>query len=373
MNGAGFPVDHINSRKAEEEHSPGRIVVIDADVSRASYLEGNILMWGYQVHSSRDGAEGIQLIKELNPDLVFISLYMPRTPGLTLLKEIRADESLDNFPIFMVTEEISEEVRIVSISSGAEDLIQGDISAVDLSMKVQNALEIFKYRRKINELNRRLEREKELLLRYFSSDLVEKILSEEIRPELGGELVDATVMFFDIRKSTSIAESVGAKIYAEFISGLFTELITIIYNYKGSVNEILGDGILATFGCPVHDPDHRSKAVRAALAIREKLNFFNSNQRPDYLKEDVGFGLGLASGRIFAGNIGSRQMLKYAVMGPAVNRAARIQELTKTGNHTILIDSSVTKNIPESIQLHEAGNVELRGIGQMASLYAPIR
>lgn len=350
---------------------PGKILIVDSNEKSRAYFEGNISLWGYSVLSATGKSDATDLIEKEKPDLIFIGLYLQDQPGLELLKQIKENEQFETVPVYMVHEKIEEEIRIVAISSGAEDLLEANMEPVDLSMRVQNALEIYKYRKKINELNQKLEREKSILLRYFSSDLVDQILKEEIRPELGGQLIEASVMFFDIRKSTTIAESLGAQNYSRFISALFTDLMDLIFAQRGSVNEILGDGILATFGCPVSDYDHRAHAVNAALSIRKKMAIYNEKERPDYLDgREIGYGIGISSGRIFAGNIGSSNHMKFAVMGPSVNRAARIQDLTKEVKSDLLFDTEVLSGITGRTTVQSQGRFDLRGVPVPVELFS---
>ena len=136
----------------------------------------------------------------------------------------------------------------------------------------------------------------------------------------------------------------------------------LIFDHNGSVNELLGDGILATFGCP--DPTGRdaANAVEAARSIRKLMKTYNERYLPPELQEDgVRYGMGIATGKIFAGNIGSFQRLKYAVMGDPVNTAARIQDLTKEKNVDLLIDENTAQGLEDSETLRLSGDYMLRG------------
>ncbi|HBS06329.1 MAG TPA: guanylate cyclase [Leptospiraceae bacterium] len=339
-----------------------KILIVEDDPDQAALLDRFLSQWGYQTKIAPDGPEALEFMESFDPDLVLLDIFLPQLPGLEVLKKIRAHDKSVSVPVFIMSADDSDEIRIVGMSTGASDFIKKPIQLADLSMRIQQALELLSYRRKIHELNQRLEHDKQRLLRYFSRDIVEKILSEEISSELGGKTLEASVMFYDVRGSTTIAERIGPQKYAEFISDLFGRIMDLIFDHQGSVNELLGDGILATFGCP--DPTGRdaANAVEAARAIRKLMKTYNEKYLPPELQEDgVRYGMGIATGKIFAGNIGSYQRLKYAVMGDPVNTAARIQDLTKEKNVDLLIDEATALGLDNSESLTLSGDYMLRG------------
>ncbi|MFO1525426.1 MAG: adenylate/guanylate cyclase domain-containing protein [Turneriella sp.] len=143
-------------------------------------------------------------------------------------------------------------------------------------MKIQQAFERVHYKREIQQLNAKAwEQDKKNPQRYFSDDLVEKMLAGEVSTELGGTIIPASIMFFDIRGSTTMAERIGPQAYAERISKLFADLMVIVFANGGSINELLGDGILATFSCPFPKDHDAANAVNAALAIDKRMKSIN--------------------------------------------------------------------------------------------------
>lgn len=338
------------------ERRPHRILIVEDDEAQAQMLKHFIAMWGYEIQVAASGEEAVSILETYQPDLVLLDLYLPGMPGLDVLKQIRGISKLQDIPVFITSADDSEEVKIVSMSSGANEFLRKPVVMADLVMKIQTALELLESRRTIEELNRKLEKEKKRLLRYFSEDLVEKILNEEIPAELGGDIVPASVMFFDIRGSTPMAERMGPKNYASFISDLFADIMDIIFANRGSVNELLGDGILATFGCPVPTDDDAFNAIRTAVDIRTYLQNFNS-----MVDDKIGYGIGIATGRIFAGNIGSIRRMKYAVMGDPVNAASRIQDMTKELNAQILFDHHTYEPVRNRVRARSLGHYKLRG------------
>ena len=346
------------------EKGPHRILIVEDDDMQAQMLRHFISMWGYEIEHAVSGEQALELLDSFRPNLVLLDLYLPGIPGLDVIKQIRERDYLKDIPLFIVSADESEEVKIVALSSGANEFLVKPVVMADLVMKVQTALELYESRRTIEELNEKLQKEKKRLLRYFSADLVEKILTEEIPAELGGDIIQATVLFFDIRGSTPMAELMGPRNFANFVSDLFADIMDIIFANRGSVNELLGDGILATFGCPVPTEEDALNSLRAAVDIRTYITNFNA-----LAVDKIGYGIGIATGRIFAGNIGSMRRMKYAVMGDPVNAAARIQDMTKELKIPILFDSHTYEPTASRIRGYSCGKFQLRGKEEITEIY----
>ena len=345
---------------------PNRVLIVENDEDLLTRLQNYAGGLGYQVRVARDLASA-QGELEHDPDLVLLSLDIPNLPGLQFLNTIHAGRA--NRSVLVISGEQDEELALLALSSGAADFLLRPVRMAEVAVKIQNQLELMENRARLQLLNTKLEREKRLLTRYFSQDIVEQILVEAVSPELGGENVEAVALFLDIRRSTSIAETLEPQVFAGFISSLFTEFMGLIFDEKGSVNKLMGDGILAVFGAPIPTGDDAERALRCALRMREHLNVYNQ-KLPDYLTEPVEVGIGIAGGRLFAGNIGSPTRMEYTVLGDPVNTAARLQSLTKKTKSDILCDDMVRNGAGElqgSLQL--LGQARLRGKKEGQSIF----
>lgn len=337
-----------------------KILIVEDEETQRIALETFIAAWGYEVVTVGTATAAIVYLSQNTIDLAVIDLHLPDNPGMEILKHIRDTDEKIPVPVFMMSGEDSPEVRIVCMSTGADDFLPKPLNFADLSMKIQQAFERVSYQKQIQELNSKLEKDKKALQRYFSDDLVEKILSEEISTELGGTIIPASIMFFDIRGSTTMAEKIGPQAYAERISKLFADLMDIVFNNGGSINEFLGDGILATFGCPFPGEKDAANAVNTAIAIDTHMKTIN-RLREVAGKVPYGYGMGISTGKIFAGNIGSERMIKFAVMGDAVNTAARIQDLTKEFSQNIIVDEPTRSAAKLPLNYTELPTTQLRG------------
>ncbi|MBX7056917.1 MAG: PAS domain S-box protein [Leptospirales bacterium] len=225
--------------------------------------------------------------------------------------------------------------------------------------------------RNVNDREARLEleKQKESLERYFSPDILRQIASAPTADHMAGQTVEATIVFMDIRNFTTISEGLAPAQVAELLNLLFNDLMDLMLSRKGSINKFMGDAILATFGCPYPVADDALNAVNAALAIRDTLRHFN-RVRPRYLREDLRIGIGIASGEVFAGNIGSFRRKEYTVIGDVVNTAARLQNLTKKASVDILIDEATRQKIGEAFRCRSLSVQRLRGKEKPVRIYA---
>jgi adenylate cyclase len=141
----------------------------------------------------------------------------------------------------------------------------------------------------------------------------------------------------------------------------FGRMSSVIVEHGGLVNTFGGDSLLAIFGTPLnHTADHAARAVRAAIAMTEALDAFNREQSTGYLPE-IMIGIGVATGDVVAGNVGSSKKLEYTVIGDAVNVAARLQAMTKEAGHVVLASTETARAAPGAATYRELGEVEVRG------------
>ena len=166
------------------------------------------------------------------------------------------------------------------------------------------------------------------LSRLLSPNLVEQVVSGNIKVNQGGTLVDATVVFIDIRGFTRVSEQMPPEELISTLNSYFEIMVDIIFKHDGTLDKFIGDEIMAVWGAPIAQPDHALRALRATYEIREAINRFNrfrvaNNQRA------LEIGCGINSGSMVAGYLGSSKTLSYTVLGDAVNVAARLCSFAK--------------------------------------------
>lgn len=216
-----------------------------------------------------------------------------------------------------------------------------------------------------------IESQKRMLERYFPEHLVDYLVDQEHVADLAGKNVQATMLFCDIRGSTAIAEDLMPGRFAQFLSDFYEGIMDLTYANGGSVNKFLGDGLLITFGCPIPEESDAVNCVRLALQIRQYVKAYNSN-RPGFLRKSVGLGIGISSGLVFAGNVGSSRHMDYTVLGDPVNTASRLESLTKETGHDVLMDEATASRVRQDIELEAVGPRHLRGKKEAIAVFHPV-
>jgi adenylate cyclase len=322
---------------------------------------------GYAVLTSYSGEQAMDLLRE-KPSIGLIDFMLPGITGFELIKKI---QKLDDgkFPIVIMSANNTEDTIVQALECGAVDFIPKPLNKSEVLLRLGIHNKLWLRELELIETSRKLEKEKKLLSKYFSDDLVDNILNETIQPNLGGTSLDASILFFDLRNSTKISNDMDSSSFAEFLSLLLTDIMDLIYGCNGSVNKLMGDGILATFGCPVPTANDAFNCISCGIKILEYLKMFN-DFRPEVVKERIQAGIGIASGKVFAGNIGSVRRMEYTVLGEAVNVASRLENLTKIANAPILIDENTVKILANSkIPFIKTEIHNVRGIVETMNIY----
>lgn len=193
--------------------------------------------------------------------------------------------------------------------------------------------------------------------RYVSEDVARAVLARPEALQLGGEEREVTILFSDLRGYSTISEHLGPSQVVELVNAYLGAMQVVIDEQHGCVIEFLGDGILAVFGAPAPQADHPERAVRCALAMQARLAQLNEEWRQsgfadrwrDSGVEGLHVRIGIHTGRVVAGNLGSATRLKYAVIGDAVNVAARLEALNKQLDTQILMSDIVYCELPDDL------------------------
>lgn len=183
--------------------------------------------------------------------------------------------------------------------------------------------------------------------RYTSPDIADYVLTTSEGQKRGGVSQEVTVLLSDLRGFTAISASLPPQDLIDLLNHYFEQMVAIIERYGGTVIEFLGDGIFVLFGAPKDLPDHASRAVRCAIEMQNCMQEVNAwNQENGY--PNLEMGIGINSGTVVVGNIGSEKKMKYGCVGAAVNLTGRLEGLT-VGGQTLVSEN--TKNlIPEKFE-----------------------
>ncbi len=204
--------------------------------------------------------------------------------------------------------------------------------------------------------------------RYMSDDVVAEILKSPGGINLTGEVRDITVLVSDLRGSTPMAEALEPPVVLKVINRYLDKMVKIIIRHGGTIDEFTGDGILVLFGAPRFIEDAARRAVLCALDMQKAMPELNKENFVLGLPE-LRMGIGVNSGRLVVGNIGSEERKKYGAIGSAINIAFRVEAQTDRNGGEILITQAVRERIDGDMELGPARTVPLKGIEKPMDLY----
>ena len=205
---------------------------------------------------------------------------------------------------------------------------------------------------------------------YVPKELARRIHENPDAFSLSGEAREMTIMFCDIKDFTAVAERLDPTRVVEMLNALYTPISRVIHEHYGTIDKYLGDGIMAFWGAPAHDPRHASNAVLCAEAIQRTLEQLRRDLAARGFPE-ISMGIGLSSGMVNVGNMGSEYRVAYTVVGDPVNEASRLESLTRDIGSEIVVSETVRTAVPEVV-FRELALVRLKGRKQITRAYEPV-
>jgi len=177
-----------------------------------------------------------------------------------------------------------------------------------------------------------------------------------------------TVLFSDIRGFTTVSEAGEPEQIVSLLNVYFTRMVDIVFRHKGTVDKFVGDMVMALFGAPLDDPDHADHAVQAGLEMIDELRALNARWLADG-RPALDIGIGINTGPMIAGNIGSEAIMSYTVIGDAVNLGSRLESLNKQYRTHIIISESTRARLKQPYALRPLGEVVVKGKTQAVPIF----
>ena len=201
---------------------------------------------------------------------------------------------------------------------------------------------------------------KKMFSRYVSKDVFDQLVANPSLAALGGARRHMTVLFSDIRGFTTMSEKGTPEDVVAQLNQLFTRMVGVVFDHRGTVDKFVGDMIMALYGAPLDDAEHADHAVQTALAMIRTLTEMNQEWQ-SLGKPTLDIGIGINTGDMVAGNIGSDTIMSYTVIGDAVNLGARLESLNKDFGTRIIISESTRAELKGRYDIHPLGEVVVKG------------
>jgi len=355
----------------------GALLVVDDNEINRDLLSRYLARLGHTVQAAPDGRKALEMIDSGAFDLVLLDIMMPELNGYQVLQHLKDSSNWRDLPVIMISalDEMDSVVRCIEL--GAADYLSKPFNPVLLRARVGACLEKKRLRdlekeqkRQLQELNAALDVRNRFIRqtfgRYLSDDIVESILERPDGLKIGGEKRQATILMADLRGFTSLSEGLPAEDVVSMVNIYLETMTDIILKYQGTIDEFIGDGILVIFGAPLQRPDDAQRAVACAVEMQLAMASVNDRNRQAGYPE-VALGIGINTGPMVVGNIGSKKRMKYGVVGSNVNLTARIESYTVGGQ--IFISENTLKACGDIVRLDNAMQVSPKGVKEPLTIY----
>ncbi len=324
------------------------ILAVDDEPANLALLGKLLEHQGYDVVEARDGPSALDAVADHEPDLVCLDVMMPRLDGIEVCRRLRAQPERVGLPILLLTALNRPEDKVRGLEAGANDFLSKPFDESELSARLRSLL-------RTKTLQDRLA---ELLGRYVSESVAAEALRDPFAVSLGGDRRRVTTLFADVRGYTAIAAEHAPEETLDLLNRYLTVVSDAVEAQGGTVADLLGDGVFAFFGAPVAHTNDPERAVRAALAMQAAVVKLEIPAMPGIRLQA---GIGITSGEVIAGNVGSERRMHYAVVGDSVNVAGRLQSAAGPGQ--ILVDESTHEAVRDLVTSQDLGSLRLAGKG----------
>ncbi len=217
---------------------------------------------------------------------------------------------------------------------------------------------------------RRARQTRAMFAQYVPPEVVARLVAQPELLRLGGEAREVTLMFTDLASFTTLSEQLSAEQTVEVLTGYFNAITPLIHATGGTVDKFIGDAVMAFWGAPLADEHHAEHAVRAAIAMQQAMEPLVADLRARGLP-GIHMRIGLHTGRVVVGNVGSEQRFSYTAIGDAVNLAARLEGANKAFGTGILLSEATAAQLPAGIALRALDDVIVKGKTEPVRVYTP--
>ena len=194
----------------------------------------------------------------------------------------------------------------------------------------------------------------------MAPEVINELMTDPSRLKLGGQRKELSILFSDIRDFTSISEKMDPEELTHFLGEYFSRMTAVVLEHRGVVDKYIGDAVMAFWGAPVPEKNHAKQAVATALVMAAELKKLNEENKQKGWPE-IKIGIGINSGEVVVGNMGSEKRFDYTVIGDNVNLASRLEGLNKTYQTSILISESTADEVKNLFTLRELGVTQVKG------------
>jgi len=317
------------------------VLVVDDDALNRRLLVRALQADGHQTVEAVNGREALAVLADVRPDVMLLDVMMPELDGFGVLAEMKLIPSVAATPVVMISSLEGQEGILRCIELGADDFLPKPADAAILRARVNAGLN----KKRVLDLQRAHVRD--TFARFLPESIVDQVLADnDNEPRIGARQITGTVVFSDLRGFTTFAETHSADIVIDILNRYLGEMSDAVLDHGGTLVAYLGDGVMSVFGAPVETEDHADRAMAAAVEmVGTRMTALNAFIRESGVDHEFRIGVGVNSGSLMSGNVGSARRLEYAAIGDTTNTAARVEDMTKEYAVPLLLTQNVVDHL----------------------------
>jgi DNA-binding response OmpR family regulator len=366
---------------------------VDDNPENLDILQTRLARHGYEILTARDGEEALATAREKRPDLILLDIMMPKLDGIEVCRRLKADRSLPFMPIIMVTARADSKDIVAGLEAGADEYLTKPVDQGALVARVKSMLRIKALHDtvqeqaaqleaqsvQLSEWNRTLERRVQdqvtqlerlgRLKRFFSPQLAELIVGGGADDPLKTHRREVTVVFLDLRGFTAFAEMSEPEEVMGVLRDYHAEMGKLIQEHEGTLERFTGDGMMIFFNDPVPVPNPAERALRMAVAMRDRVRELTTVWRKRGY--DLNLGVGISQGYATIGAIGFEGRWDYGAIGTVTNLAARLCGEAQPGQ--ILVPRRLLGTVEHLVEAEAIGELSLKGFHRPITAYNILR
>jgi len=346
-----------------------KILVVDDEAAVRDLCSQVLRNAGYEVHPVASGEDAVALLDQ-TWDIVLTDVAMPGTvDGGKLMWRVRAAGDAD---IILMTGYPTLDMAVEAVKGGAYDFLIKPFSINTLLLAVKRCMHKRELSQELAHVQILREELDQAYTKLEQTERVRETFGQFVTPEVAklvlahpqdfwkrGERKVVTVLFADVRNFTPFSARVQPEEVVSALNGIFAPVIDAIQREGGILNKFIGDGLMALFGAPVPNEDHARAAARAALRARDAVEALSESRRQLGL-DPLRIGIGLNTGEVVAGCVGTKDRTEYSVIGYAVNLGARLEAIAAPGQ--ILLGPAISNILRETFELSGTVTLKMGGI-----------
>ncbi len=361
--------------------SPPLILIVDDNPANLDIFQTRLVAYGYQTLTAADGEQALGIAREQQPDLILLDIVMPGIDGLEVCRRLKADPALPFIPIIMVTAKADPEDIVAGLEAGGDEYLTKPVDQAALVARAKSMLRIKALYETVQEQATHLEAQSTQLAewnrtleervtaqvdeldrigrlkRFLPPQLAELIVSKGVESLLESHRREITVVFCDLRGFTAFSEAAEPEEVMQILEQFHAAMGELVARFEGTLDRFSGDGLMVFFNDPIPCSDPAARAVRMAVAMRERTNELAKGWHRR--GHELGFGVGIDTGYATLGKLGLGEQLHYGTIGTVTNFASRLCDEAQAGQ--ILIGRRVHAAIEDIADTEHVGDLELKG------------